>query len=132
MTIIFPWTIIWWNKIDINVHSFSYSVFKSYLLEEIRPKINSLYNIYNSSGIKFLSRLRLGLSHLNEYKFNHTFNDCVNPSCTCTLQYETTSHFFYNCHHYNSLSMILKEDLNSVGKNSDNELTSLTSLIMNY
>ena len=51
------------------------------------------YNIYNLSGIKFLMRLKLGLSHLKEHKFNHSFYDCVNPFCTYSLEPESVSHF---------------------------------------
>ena len=71
--------------------------------------------------------MRLGLSHLNEHKFNHNFDDCVNPFCTCSLEPESTSHFLLHCHHYNTIQSILFEDLNSVDMNllkfSDNELT---------
>ena len=91
----FPWTIINWNKIYIKICSFTYSVFKSYLLKEIRPIINPLSNIYNTSGIKFLLQLRLSLSHLNKHKFNQHFDDCVNPFCTSSLEPESTSHFFF-------------------------------------
>ena len=123
----FLWTITEWNKIDIKIWNSPYSVFRNYLLNEIRPKPSPLYNIHNPSGIKLLTRLRLGLSHLNEHKFNHNFDDCVNPFCTCSLEPESTSHFFLHCHHYNTIRSILFEDLNSVDKNlfklSDNELT---------
>ena len=27
--------------------------------------------------------IRLRVSHLSEHKFNHNFDDCVNPFCTC-------------------------------------------------
>ena len=107
----FPWTITEWNKIDIKIRNSPYSVFRNYLLKEI----------------KLLTRLRLGLSHLDEHKFNHNFVDCVNPFCTCNLEPESTSHFFLHCHHYNTIRSILFKDLNSVDKNlfklSDNELT---------
>ena len=98
------------------------------LLNEIRPKPSPLYNIHNPSGIKLLTRLRLGLSHLNEHKFNHNFDDCVNPFCSCSFKPESTLHFFLHCHRYNAIrSITLFEDLNSVDKNlfklSDNELT---------
>ena len=123
----FPWTITEWNKIDIKIRNSPYSVFRNYLLNEIRPKLSSLYNIHNPSGIKLLTRLRLGLNHLNKHKFNHNFDDCVNPFCTYNLEPESTSHFFLHCHHYNTIRSILFEDLNSVDKNlsklSDNELT---------
>ena len=123
----FPWTITEWNKIAIKIRNSSYLVFRNYLLSKIRPKPSPFYNIHNPSGIKLLTRLRLGLSHLNEHKFNHNFDDCVNPFCTCSLEPESTSHFFLHCHHYNAIQSILFEDLNSVDKNlfklSDNELT---------
>ena len=95
----FPWTITEWNKTDIKIQNSSYSVFKNYLLKEIRPKPTPLYNTHNRSGIKLLTRLRLGLSHLNEHKFNHNFDDCANPFCTYSLEPESTSHYFLHCHH---------------------------------
>ena len=97
------------------------------LLNEIRPKPSPLYSFHNPYGIKLLTRLRSELSHLNEHKFNHNFDDCVNPFCTCSLVPESTSHFFLHCNHYNTIRSILFKDLNSVGKNlfklSGSELT---------
>ena len=92
------------------------SVFRNYLLKEIRPKPSPLYNIHNPSGIRLLATLRLGLSHLNNHKFNRNFDDCVNPFCTCSLEPESTSHFFLHYHH-NTIRSILFKDLNSVDKN---------------
>ena len=63
-TLLFPYSIIEWNKLDINLHNA-----KSFLIIEIgRPMQNSIYNILDPVAIKYLTRLRLGLSHLNEYK----------------------------------------------------------------
>ena len=45
-------------------------------------------------GIKYLTRLRLGLSHLNDHKFRHNFQDCLNPLCPCSLKVESTIHLF--------------------------------------
>ena len=84
----FPWTITEWNKIDMKVQNSPYSVFRNYLLKEIRPQPSPLCNIHNPSGIKLLTRLRLGLSDLNEHKFNHNFDDCINLFCTCNLELE--------------------------------------------
>ena len=39
----------------------------------IRPSPNPVYDIHNPLGLHLLTRLRLGLSHLNEHKFNHNF-----------------------------------------------------------
>ena len=61
-----------------------------------------------------LTRLRLGPSHLNECKFNHNFKNCVNPLCTCSLEIESTSHFFLHCNHYNNICSTLLNELNSL------------------
>ena len=62
-----------------------------------RPHANSTYRIHNLVGIRLLTRLRLGLSHLNEHKFRHNFDDCVHPLCSCSIKPETTLHFFLHC-----------------------------------
>ena len=36
-------------------------------------------NIHNPVEVKLLTRLRLGLSHLNEHRFNLNCEDCINP-----------------------------------------------------
>ena len=36
-----------------------------------------------------ISAIRLGLSHLREHKFNHNFQDTVNPLCFCSLELES-------------------------------------------
>ena len=41
-----------------------------------------------------MARLRLGLSRLREHKFNHNFQNCINPLCSCSMDIESTSHFF--------------------------------------
>ena len=40
-----------------------------------RPQLNPIYNIFNPIGPKYPTRLRLELSHLNERKFKHNFQD---------------------------------------------------------
>ena len=54
-------------------------------------------------------------------------DDCIDFFCTCSLEPESTSHFFLPCNHYNTIRSILLKDLNSVDKNlfklSDKELT---------
>ena len=77
----FPYSIIEWNKLDINLRNAkSFLIFRNSLLKIGRPMQNSIYNIHDPVGIKYLTRLRLGLSHLNEHKFRHNFQDCLNPS----------------------------------------------------
>ena len=65
-----------------------------------RPHASSTYRIHNLVGIRLLSRLRLGLSHLNEHKFRYNFVDCVNLLCSCSIKHETTLHFFLHCRNF--------------------------------
>ena len=56
-----------------------------------------VFSIHNPLGIKLLTRLRLGLSHLHEHKFRHYFQDTLNPLCECGKDIESTVHFFLHC-----------------------------------
>ena len=94
----FPSTVIEWNKLDPNLRSAaSLSVFKKNLLKFIRPSPNSVFNCHNCKGIKYLTRLRLCLSHLREHKFKHSFQDTLNPFCLCGLDVETNMQFTAPC-----------------------------------
>ena len=65
-----------------------------------RPIQSDVYNIFDPIGLKLLTRLRLDFCHLNEYKFWHNFQDCLNPLCSCSLQTEYTIHYLLHCHHF--------------------------------
>ena len=41
------------------------------MLNLVRPKCSDTYGIYTPTESKFLMRLRLFLSHLNDHEFNH-------------------------------------------------------------
>ena len=76
----FPSAIIEWNKLDPTIRKAeSFGIFKSSILKFIRPTPRSFFNCYNYKGITLMTRLRLGLSHLREHKFNHNFQNCINP-----------------------------------------------------
>ena len=62
---------------------------------------NSIYNIHNPLGVKYLTRLRIGFSHLKEHKFKHNFQDSIDPMCSCSSGIETTIHFFLHCGNFN-------------------------------
>ena len=53
--------------------------FKNALLKLGRSVPNSCFNIHNPAGLKPLTRLRVGLSHLNEHKFKHNFSIVLIP-----------------------------------------------------
>ena len=108
----FPSTIKDWYKLDETIrNSESNSIFKSRLLSFIRRLGSNLYNVFDPIGLTFLTRLHLGFSHLNELRFRHSFPDCINPLCSCSLEIEDTSHYLLHCHHFSQYRIDL---MNSV------------------
>ena len=94
----FPSTIAEWNKLDINHrNSRNLFIFRKHNLQFIRPSSNSVYNSYNPKSIKLVNRFCLGLIHLREQKFKHSFEDSINPLCKCDYKVESTIHFFLHC-----------------------------------
>ena len=92
------------------------SIFKKNLLNFIRPSANSIFNIHNPYGIKLLTRLRLGLSHLRDHKFRHCFQDTLNPLCDCGNDTETTTHFFIHCPSFHTPRHTLLNNIRSISE----------------
>ena len=104
----FPYAIKEWNSSSPEIRkSVSHEVFKNSLLKFIRPSPNSLFNVSDS----LLTRLCLGLSHLREHKSNHNFQDTINPLCSCSLESESTTHFFLRCQNFTDLRKCLMNEL---------------------
>ena len=96
----FPASLEGWFHLDPSIRkSETINAFKQKLLPFIRPLENSIFNIFDPEGLKLLTRLRLGFSHLNEHSFQDNFQECLNPLCTCSLETENTSHYLLHCHH---------------------------------
>ena len=111
----FPSAIIEWNKLDDSIrNSSSFILFKRSILSFIRPISNSIFNIHNPIGIKHLTRIRLGFSHLKEHKFRHNFKDSIDPFCSCGSGVETTSHFFLHCANFVIQRQTLKNQLDKI------------------
>ena len=107
-------TISEWNNLDCKIrNSGSLSIFKNNLLNFIRPRANSIHNPY---GIKILTRLRLGLSHPQDLKFRHCFQDTLNPLCDCGNDTETTAHFFLHCPSFHTPRQTLLNNIRSINK----------------
>ena len=113
----FPFVIDEWNKLKPEIRNVdSFLKFRKLILnlDNGRPLCNPIFcnPIFRPIGLKYLTRLHIGLSHLNENMFNHNFQDCINPLCTCSLEPESNSHFFLCCHHYTSLhANLMNEEL---------------------
>ena len=70
------------------------------------PKIyktfpSNVFNCDNHKDIRFVPRLRVGMSHLCEHKFNPNFQDYLNPICSCGFDIESTSDFLFHCPTFN-------------------------------
>ena len=97
----------------------SLSAFRKSILKFIRPSANSVFNSHNSKAIKIITRLWLVLIHLPEHKFNHSFQDLLNPVSNCGLDIESLLlRYLLHYSKYNSESHTLL----SILKNIDNLL----------
>ena len=121
-----------WNRLSPEIrNSKCIYVFKKLLLKFIRPNAYDVYNIHDPIGLKFLTRLRLRLSHLREHKFRHNFLDTLNPLCSCSLETESVSHYLLRCPFYAQNRKILLDNLvDIVGSMSNLSDTKLINLLL--
>ena len=105
--------------------------FKKHLLSFIRHMPNSIYNIHNPLRAKYLTRLRIGFSHLKERKFKHNFQYSVDPMCSCSIGIETTIHFLPHCANFNIQRETLFDKIATIDVNilTENEMV---LLILSY
>ena len=61
------------------------------ILNLIHPSSSGIFSCHSPKALIFITRLRLGLSHLRYHKFKHNFQDSLNPLCNCGLNTESTS-----------------------------------------
>ena len=127
----FPSTIIEWSKLDDSLWVCdSFNVFKNEILKFIRTSSNSFYNCHNPIVIKYITRIRLGLSHLREHKFKH-FQDSINPICNCCIEVESVICFSLHCPWYsNELCTLLKSLSKINDKLLDSTETFLTQTLL--
>ena len=94
-----------------------FSIFKKIILQFIRPSPSSILNCHNLKGVKLLTRLRLGLSHLRDHKFKHSFQDSLNPICNCGTDVETTTHYLLHCPLFSDERLILINNIRNIDNN---------------
>ena len=109
----FPSVSIEWNKLEIR-NSETLNIFKLKISKFIKPTANSTFGCRNPTVVNLLTRLQLGLSHLREYKFKHSFQDKLNPFCRCGKEVETTSHFLFSCPNYSDLRSTLLSKIRDI------------------
>ena len=112
----FPYCISQWNVRDSNIRNLpTIPTFKSAIFKFIRPKSSSVLNVRHHQGAIFLTRLRIGFSHLHEHKFRHNFLDTTDPFCTCrTNSIEMTEHYLLRCSKFSTYRSVLFNDLHSL------------------
>ena len=84
------------------------------MLKFIRLEPNQTFNGDSSENLKFLTRIRLGLSHSADHKFRHNIQDCVNAVCSCDEEIETSIHFFLQCSSYHCTRQTLFEKIKKI------------------
>ena len=114
----FPSIVTEWNNLYKSIkNSESFSIFKKNILQFIGPSPNSVFNCHDPKGVKLLERLRLGLSHLHDHKFKHSFQDSLNPICNCGTDVETTTHYLLHCPLFSDESLFLINRIRNIGNN---------------
>ena len=94
----YPDAVKCWNDIGPELRNApSLSIFKSQLLNIIRPKPKSVFKIHNPEGLKYIFQLRVGLSALKAHKKAHNFRDTLSDICHCGTDSETSEHFLLRC-----------------------------------
>ena len=115
------------NSDKIPYFKTKHNFFKSNILKFIQPSSNSFFHCHNPIGIKYITRIRLGLSHLREHKFKHSFQDTLNPICNCGNDVE----FFLHCPLYSNERRTLLNSLVNIDHTLlDNTDFLLTQILM--
>ena len=111
-------TIIEWNKLDSNIrNSETFNIFESKIFKFIRPTANSIFGCHNPIGVKLLTRLRLGLCHLREHKFKHSFQDTLNPLWSFGKEVEANFHFLLSRPNYFDERLTLLSKIRNINPN---------------
>ena len=96
----------------------SIATFKRAILDFTCPVPTAMFKINRLSGFVFLTRMRVGFSHLREHKFRRVFLDIVDPICSCrTNAVENTEHYLLHCSNFANQRTVLFYDLRNTGIN---------------
>ena len=86
----------------------------------------AFFNCIFTNHIKLLTRLRVGLSHLREHKLRHSFQDSLNPICSCGSDIET-AHFLLHSPNFSNEGSTFLNIIGSIDRNiltrSDSQVT---------
>ena len=85
----------------------------------MRPPKSNNFKILDKIGLMYLTQLRVRVNALNRYKFDHNFNDTIDPMCSANNDVEDVNHFLLPCHLYSHIRIEL---LNSVSRTTGTNL----------
>ena len=109
----------------------SIATFTRALPDFIRPVPAPMFEINWLSGFLFLTRLRVGFSHLRENKFRQGFLDIVDPICSCrTDAVENTGHYLLHCSNFANQGTVLFNNLRNIGTNYGSFDSSTLSMML--
>ena len=97
----------------------SFSVSENNILKFIRATPNIVFYCKNHRGIKLITQVRVGRSHLHWHKSKHCFQDTLNPTCS-------SGFYVLHCPMYNNE----RHDLLSTIKNIDCRLLDVTETVL--
>ena len=104
-----------WNKPGLNIrNSESLISVKGKIVKFTRPSENSVFFRNNPKAIQLLTRLKLALSHLQEHKFRHNFQDTLNPICNCGENIESSCHYLLHCSLYTNERLAFRNDVQDI------------------
>ena len=103
------WVSSWWSVVGGFNKTHSKGFYRSFVLFKASYKISLIK--------KILTRLLLGFSHLNEQRFHLNFHDCMNSSCSCSLDIEDTLHYLLHCYRISQHCIDLMKRVKSVPDN---------------
>ena len=65
-------------------------------------------------SLTYLTKLRVGLSHLHEHKFRHNFRDSLNLICNCGNAIVSTKHYLLRCSNFKNERQTLLQNVRIV------------------
>ena len=111
----FPDAVKCWNDIGPEMRDAkNISIFKSSILNLIRPKCRSIFKLHHPIGLKYIFQLRVGLSALKAHKKAHNFLDTPSDICSCGTSSESNEHYFLKCPNYTAQRITLFSEINPI------------------
>ena len=120
------------NNISLSCDEWYWFIYcKSVRFNFIHSSPNYPNNSHNPRWFFLFTILRLGLSHLKQYRFKQTFQDSINPLCGCGNNVEFVEHFLLQCSQFVNEKRTLLSNIGTLNLNLlQNTLIVLTQTLL--